>query len=60
MMREWRLDSCMSEVFDWADIPEAHMKMMGNERKPGDSAVLVSAPTTRLVTIEDAREAAEA
>jgi len=26
-MLERRLDPCMSEVFSWADLPEAHMKM---------------------------------
>jgi crotonyl-CoA carboxylase/reductase len=45
-------------VFDWAGIPAAHMKMRRNEHKPGNMAVLVSAPTTGLRTVEDAREAA--
>jgi crotonyl-CoA carboxylase/reductase len=57
LMLERRIDPCMSEVFEWADIPAAHMKMLRNEHKPGNMAVLVSAPTTGLVTIEDAREA---
>ena len=47
----------MSEVFTWQDLPEAHMKMMRNEHKPGNMAVLVNAPTTGLRTIEDARDA---
>jgi len=58
LMLERRIDPCMSEVFEWADIPAAHMKMLKNEHKPGNMAVLVSAPTTGLITIEDAREAA--
>ncbi len=57
LMVERRLDPCMSEVFEWRDIPEAHMKMLRNEHKPGNMAVLVSAPTTGLRTVEDAREA---
>ncbi len=57
LMVERRLDPCMSEVFDWADIPAAHMKMLANEHLPGNMSVLVSAPTTGLRTIEDAREA---
>jgi len=57
LMLERRIEPCMSEVFDWADIPTAHMKMLKNEHKPGNMAVLVSAPTTGLRTIEDAREA---
>jgi crotonyl-CoA carboxylase/reductase len=57
LMLERRIEPCMSEVFDWADIPTAHMKMLRNEHKPGNMAVLVSAPTTGLRTVEDAREA---
>jgi crotonyl-CoA carboxylase/reductase len=58
LMLERRIEPCMSEVFDWAGIPKAHLKMMRNEHKPGNMAVLVSAPTTGLRTVEDAREAA--
>jgi len=50
----------MSEVFPWDDIPEAHMKMLKNEHKPGNMAVLVSAPTTGLRTLEDAIEVSTA
>ncbi len=57
LMLERRLDPCMSEVFPWADIPSAHMKMLRNEHKPGNMAVLVSAPRTGLRTFEDAIEA---
>ena len=57
LMVERRLDPCMSEVFEWRDIPAAHTKMMNNQHKPGNMSVLVSAPTTGLRTIEDAREA---
>ena len=57
LMLERRIEPCMSEVFDWADIPTAHLKMLRNEHKPGNMAVLVSAPTTGLRTVEDAREA---
>jgi crotonyl-CoA carboxylase/reductase len=57
LMLERRLDPCMSEVFGWNDLPEAHMKMLRNEHKPGNMAVLVSAATTGLRTFEDAVEA---
>ena len=57
LMLERRIEPCMSEVFDWADIPTAHTKMLRNEHKPGNMAVLVSAATTGLRTVEDAREA---
>ncbi|HUF86751.1 MAG TPA: crotonyl-CoA carboxylase/reductase [Thermohalobaculum sp.] len=57
LVLERRIDPSMSEVFPWADIPKAHTKMWRNEHKPGNMAVLVSAPTTGLRTVEDAREA---
>ncbi len=53
-----RIDPCMSEVYVWRDIPKAHMKMWKNEHRPGNMAVLVSAPRTGLRTFEDALEAA--
>ncbi len=52
-----RIDPCMSEVFGWEDIPHAHTKMMNNEHKPGNMAVLVQAKRPGLRTLEDAREA---
>jgi crotonyl-CoA carboxylase/reductase len=57
LMLERRLDPCMSEVFPWAEIPDAHMKMMRNEHKPGNMAVLVSVSQPGLRTFEDALEA---
>ena len=60
LMIERRLDPCMSEVFAWNEIPEAHMKMLRNEHKPGNMAVLVQAPKTGLRTVEDVLEAGKA
>ncbi len=57
LMLERRIDPCMSEVFPWTQIPDAHTKMMRNEHKPGNMAVLINAPTTGLRTLDDAREA---
>ncbi|MCT4684735.1 MAG: crotonyl-CoA carboxylase/reductase [Roseicyclus sp.] len=57
LMVERRLDPCMSEVFPWAELPEAHMKMLRNEHKPGNMAVLVQAPRTGLRTLEDVLDA---
>ncbi|HBG97259.1 MAG TPA: crotonyl-CoA carboxylase/reductase [Rhodobacteraceae bacterium] len=54
---EQRIDPCMSEVFPWAEIPQAHLKMLKNEHKPGNMAVLVSAARTGLRTFEDTLEA---
>ena len=54
---ERRVDPCMSEVFGWAQIPKAHMRMLKNEHRPGNMAVLVSSPTTGLRTFEDVLEA---
>jgi crotonyl-CoA carboxylase/reductase len=60
LMLERRLDPCMSEVFPWAQIPLAHVKMRRNEHKPGNMAVLVSAPATGLRTFADTVEASRA
>ncbi|MEQ9694266.1 crotonyl-CoA carboxylase/reductase [Shimia sp. SDUM112013] len=57
LMCERRLDPCMSEVFAWDEIPQAHTKMMRNEHKPGNMAVLVQSPKTGLRTVEDVLEA---
>jgi crotonyl-CoA carboxylase/reductase len=57
LMVERRLDPCMSEVFTWNDLPEAHMKMLRNEHLPGNMSVLVQAPKTGLRTLEDVLEA---
>ena len=57
LMIERRLDPCMSEVFPWSDIPMAHTKMLRNQHKPGNMAVLVQAPRTGLRTVEDVLEA---
>ncbi|MEO1160923.1 MAG: crotonyl-CoA carboxylase/reductase, partial [Pseudomonadota bacterium] len=52
-----RIDPCMSEVYDWNDIPKGHMRMRENKHLPGNMAVLVNAPTTGLRTFEDVLEA---
>ncbi len=57
LMLERRLDPCMSEVFAWSDLPQAHMKMLRNEHKPGNMSVLVQAPTTGLRTMEEVLDA---
>jgi crotonyl-CoA carboxylase/reductase len=57
LMVERRLDPCLSEVFPWDDIPQAHMKMLRNAHKPGNMAVLVQAPRAGLRTFEDTLEA---
>jgi crotonyl-CoA carboxylase/reductase len=53
---ERRIDPCMSEVFSWSDIPRAHTKMMKNQHKPGNMAVLVQAKRPGMRTLEDAIE----
>jgi crotonyl-CoA carboxylase/reductase len=51
-----QVDPCMSEVFAWADIPRAHMKMWKNQHKPGNMAVLVQARRPGMRTFEEAVE----
>ena len=53
---ERRVDPCMSEVFSWEDIPEAHMKMLRNQHKPGNMAVLIQARRPGRRTLEDCIE----
>ena len=54
-----RIDPCMSEVFPWAEISLAHMKMWQNQHKPGNMAVLVNATRRGLHNLEDALAAQE-
>ncbi len=56
LMLERRIDPCMSEVFPWAEIPDAHTKMLRNAHKPGNMAVMVNAPVPGLRTLEDVYE----
>jgi crotonyl-CoA carboxylase/reductase len=51
-----QVDPCMSEVFAWSDIPRAHMKMLKNQHKPGNMAVLVQAKRPGMRTMEEAAE----
>ena len=53
LMCEDRLNPCLSEVFDWDDLPEAHMKMRRNEHLPGNMAVLVQSPGKGLRSIDE-------
>jgi crotonyl-CoA carboxylase/reductase len=41
----------------WAELPDAHNKMLNNQHKPGNMSVLVQAPRTGLRTLEDVLEA---
>ncbi len=52
-----RVDPCMSQVFPWAKIPEAHSLMLKNQHPPGNMAVLVNAPRAGLRSFEDVQEA---
>lgn len=51
-----QVDPCMSEVFSWHDIPRAHLKMLRNQHKPGNMAVLVQARRPGMRTFEEALE----
>jgi crotonyl-CoA carboxylase/reductase len=53
---ERRIDPCMSEVFPWEEIPAAHTKMMRNQHKPGNMAVLVQAQKPGRRSLEDVVE----
>jgi crotonyl-CoA carboxylase/reductase len=47
----------MSEVFSWDDIPQAHTKMLRNQHKPGNMAVMVQAVKPGRRTLEDCLDA---
>ncbi|CAN5366288.1 crotonyl-CoA carboxylase/reductase [soil metagenome] len=53
---ERRIDPCLSEVFPWDGIPEAHEKMMNNQHLPGNMGVLVTAQRPGLRTVEEVME----
>jgi crotonyl-CoA carboxylase/reductase len=53
LVHDGAINPCMSEVFEWDKIPLAHEKMMNNEHKAGNMAVLVGANTTGLKTIKE-------
>ncbi len=52
-----QVDPCMSEVFPWESIAQAHTKMWKNQHKPGNMSVLVSAAKSGMKTFEEAVEA---
>ena len=54
LVHDGAINPCMSEVFEWYKIPLAHEKMMNNEHKAGNMAVLVGANKTGLKTIKEA------
>ncbi|GAA3863156.1 crotonyl-CoA carboxylase/reductase [Celeribacter arenosi] len=56
LMIERRIDPCMSEVLGWDQIPDAHIKMLRNQHKPGNMAVLVQSPKPGLRTLDDVLE----
>ena len=53
---ERRIDPCLSEVFPWDGIPDAHEKMLNNQHLPGNMAVLVTAQRPGLRTVEEVME----
>ena len=53
---ERRIDPCLSEVFPWDGIPEAHEKMHANLHLPGNMGVLVTAQRPGLRTVEEVME----
>jgi crotonyl-CoA carboxylase/reductase len=53
---ERRIDPCLSEVFPWEGIPDAHEKMMANNHLPGNMGVLVTAQRPGLKTFEEVLE----
>ena len=57
MVIDGQVDPCLSEVFPFSATPDAHEKMRKNEHANGNMAILVSAPTGGLKTLEEVRAA---
>jgi crotonyl-CoA carboxylase/reductase len=55
---ERRIDPCLSEVFPWEGIPDAHEKMFDNKHLPGNMGVLVTAQRPGLRTLDEVLEIA--
>ena len=53
---ERRIDPCLSEVFTWDQIPDAHEKMLDNRHLPGNMGVLVTAQRPGLRTVNEVME----
>ena len=53
---ERRIDPCLSEVFPWDGIPDAHEKMAANLHLPGNMGVLVTAQRPGLRTVQEVME----
>jgi len=54
-----RIDPCMSKVFPWENIPDAHTMMWKNQHPPGNMAVLVNAKRQGCRTLDDVLERVE-
>jgi crotonyl-CoA carboxylase/reductase len=48
LVRERKLDPCLSRTFPWAGLPQAHQLMAGNGHPPGNMAVLINAAAPSL------------
>ena len=48
---EGKIDTCLSEVFDWNTLPDAHDKMLSNQHLPGNMAVLINAQKRGMKTL---------
>jgi crotonyl-CoA carboxylase/reductase len=57
LMLDHKLDPCLSKVFAWNEIPDAHTDMWKNEDRHGRIAVLVNAPRRGLKTFEEVVQA---
>ncbi|WP_316863039.1 crotonyl-CoA carboxylase/reductase [uncultured Cohaesibacter sp.] len=54
MVIDKHVDPCLSDVFTWDQIPQAHELMLGNKHQPGNMSCLVNSTRTGLRTLEEA------
>jgi crotonyl-CoA carboxylase/reductase len=57
LVRERKVDPCMSRVFRFDQTAECHQLMRDNQHPSGNMSILVNAPRTGLRTLDDVRNA---
>jgi crotonyl-CoA carboxylase/reductase len=44
LVLDGKIDPCLSQVFEWSELPQAHQLMYENAHKPGNMAVYIGSP----------------
>jgi len=57
LVREQKVDPCMSRVFRFDETAACHQLMRDNQHPSGNMSILVNAPRAGLRTLDDVRNA---